>query len=337
MRAWGLFLSVMLFCAGCATPPEASPIMKRYGGPPMADAPNYDRAGIDVIRGTFAPGRQPDGNTVIFSSADGLIVFDTGRRAAHTQKIIDLAQARKQPVAAIINSHWHLDHISGNIPLRKLWPDAAVYSNDAALTEALGSFLQRGLEANRKMLADSATTGGLAEDLKADIATVEQGHKLHPTISIAAARDITIGGRTLQLHAANGASAGDVWAYDPAAKLVATGDLITLPAPFLDTACPEMWRLALDDILATPFERAIPGHGREMTRTDVTLYRDAFNTLLQCAAGDAPAAACADAWAASAAPLLDAQSGDAGQANAYARYYVENVLRPRAYRADCIS
>lgn len=337
MRAWGLFLSIVLFCPGCAMPSEVSPAMQRYGGPPMADAPNFDRAAIDVIRGTFAPGRQPDGNTVIFSGSDGLIVFDTGRHSAHTQKIIDLAKARRQPVAAIINSHWHLDHISGNIPLRALWPNAAVYSNDEALTEALGSFLQRGLEANRRMLADPATTGGLAEDLRADIATVELGDKLHATINIAARRDITIGGRKLELHAANAASAGDVWLYDPAAKLVATGDLITLPAPFLDTACPSMWRLALEDVLATPFARAIPGHGREMTRADVMLYRDAFNALLDCGAGDAPAATCADAWAAAAAPLLDAQSGDAGQANTYARYYVENVLRPRAFRTDCIS
>ncbi len=336
MKAWGLFLSIVLFCAGCATPPETSPALQRYGGPPLADAPNYDRAAIDVIRGTFASGRQPDGNSVIFSSADGLIVFDTGRHVAHTQKIIDLARARKQPLAAIINPHWHLDHISGNIPLRKMWTGAAVYSNDAALTDALGSFLQRGLEANRLMLADPGTPAGLAEDLRADIATVEQGERLHPTITIAAARDITIGGRTLQLHAASGASAGDVWLYDPAARLVATGDLITLPAPFLDTACPEMWRLALEDVLATPFTRAVPGHGREMTRADVTLYRDAFNALLGCPNGGATVAACADAWATSIAPLLDEQSGDAGQADVYARYYVENVLRPRAYRTDCI-
>ncbi|MEQ1782406.1 MAG: MBL fold metallo-hydrolase [Hyphomonadaceae bacterium] len=321
MKAFVLFLSLMV-CAACSTPAPADAPLSRYGGPPLADPVDFDRASIDVIRGTFAAGRQPDGNTVILSSADGLIVFDTGRHAAHTQKIVDIAHARGQQIAAIINSHWHLDHISGNIALRRLWPGAAVYSNEAALTEALGSFLKRGLEANRKMLADPATTGGLAEDLRADIATVEQGDRLHPTTSIAAARDITIGGRTLQLHAANATSAGDVWLYDPISKLVATGDLVTLPAPFLDTACPAMWRLALDNVLATPFDRAIPGHGREMTRADVTLYRDAFNALLDCAA---------------AAPLLDDQSGDAGQAVAYAGYYVENILRAGKTRTDCTS
>lgn len=336
MNARGLFLSALILLAGCVTP-QTSPPLDRYGGPAMADPQNFDRAAIDVIRGSFTPGRQPDGNTTILSSADGLIVFDTGRHAAHTQKIVDLARARGLAVAAIINSHWHLDHISGNIPLRKLWPDIAVYSNDVALSEALGSFLKRGLESNRQMLADPATPAGIAEDLRADIATVEQGERLHSTISITAPRELTIGGRMLELHTAAAASSGDIWFYDPATRLVASGDLITLPAPFLDTACPSDWRAALGDILTTPFERLIPGHGREMTRADVQLYSDAFVALLDCASGDAPAATCADAWAASAAPLLDEQSGDAGQANAYARYYVENILRPRAFRSDCVS
>lgn len=335
MKAWGLFLSLFLFCAGCATPPERGLQLDRYGGPPLADPPNFDRAAVDVIRGAFIAGRQPDGNTGVFASTDGLIVFDTGRHAAHTQQIIDLARARGEPVAAIINSHWHLDHISGNIPLREAWPAAVVYADDNALTDALGSFLARGLESNRKMLADPATPAGLADDLRGDIATVEQGDKLHPTISITANRTLVIGGRKLELYTAKAASAGDIWLYDDAARLVASGDIITLPAPFLDTACPDAWRAALDEILATPFRRLIPGHGREMTRADVTLYRDAFNALLDCADSDTPAAACADAWAVSAAPLLDAQSGTQADAQTYATYYVESVLRAGATRADC--
>ena len=332
MKAFVLFLSLVV-CTACSTAPDDTPV-SRYGGPPMADPVDFDRAAIDVIRGTFASGRQPDGNTVILASNAGLIVFDTGRHATHAQKIIDLANARGQPVAAIINSHWHLDHISGNIPLRKIWPGAAVYSNDVALTDALGSFLQRGLEANRQMLADLGTPAGLAEDVRADIATVEQGDKLHPTLSITAPRTLVIGGRTLELHTATAASAGDIWLFDPTAQFVASGDIITLPAPFLDTACPSEWRKALDEILATHFVRLVPGHGSEMSRADVQLYRDAVIALVACANS---ADACATAWTSSITSLLDEQSGDAGQADAYARYYIENVLSPRAYRADCVS
>src|SRR5690348_10203427 len=61
---------------------------------------------VDLIAGTFVAGTQPDGNTVIFKAADGLIVFDTGRHPAHTQQVIDFATAAKLPVVAIVNSHW---------------------------------------------------------------------------------------------------------------------------------------------------------------------------------------------------------------------------------------
>jgi glyoxylase-like metal-dependent hydrolase (beta-lactamase superfamily II) len=153
---------------------------------------------------------------------------------------------------------------------------------------------------------------------------------------VEAPQTLTIGGRTLEVHVAQAASAGDLWLYDPAARLVIAGDLITLPAPFLDTACPRNWRAELDTLLATPFEQLAPGHGRMMTRADVALYRDAFGALLDCAGAATPAQSCAEQWAKAAAPLLGEGSGDTGQANAYARYYVENVLRkPDAKPAWC--
>ncbi|MEZ6031088.1 MAG: MBL fold metallo-hydrolase [Hyphomonadaceae bacterium] len=342
MKAWGLILSALvLVCTGCVCTGCAATVSARPPDPDMQisprlpDPPNFDRAGVDVIRGFFAPGRQPDGNTVILASAGGLIVFDTGRHADHAQKIADIARSHDAPVLAIINSHWHLDHISGNIPLRKMWPGATVYSNDAALTDALGSFLARGLESNRTMAADPATPPALADDLRGDIVTVEQGALLHPGISVEGPVTLNIAGRVLQLHTASAASAGDIWLYDPAARLIASGDLVTLPAPFLDTACPAKWSAALEDVLAQPFERLVPGHGREMTRADVMLYRDAFNALLRCAASDAEASACAEAWAGSIGSLLDDQSGDAVAAKAYAGYYAGLLRQPGARPVWC--
>lgn len=334
MKAWGLFLSLVLFCAGCAMPPEPTP-PERYGGPPLPDPVNFDRAAIEVIKGGFPPGRQPDGNTVILASSDGLIVFDTGRHRFHTQKIIDHAAAVRRSVVAIINSHWHLDHVSGNIPLREQFPAAAVYSNGAAVEKALRTFLASGRESNRKMLDDPATTPEIVDEIHIDAATVDQGERLKPTISVERSQTITIGGRQLDFHVAKGASDGDIWIYDPASGTVLTGDLVTLPAPFLDTPCPNAWSEALEEILATPFARAIPGHGREMTRADIMLYRDAFNALIACAGGAAEPLACADAFAATASPLQETPDTDARYARGMSRNYVESVLRAGKTRADC--
>lgn len=337
MRAWGRLLTILLACAGCTTAPPPDRAMDRYGGPPQHDIENIDRAGIDVIRGGFPPGRQPDGNSVILVSDDGLIVFDTGRHAFHTQKIIDHARGVDRPVIAIINSHWHLDHVSGNIPLRELFPDAVVYSHGAALDNALRTFLARGRESNRDLLNDPSTTAEIVDEIRIDAATVEQGEKLKPTVSVERSRAVTIGGRKLDLHVAAGASDGDIWVYDPALRTVLTGDLVTLPAPFLDTACPNAWSEALEAVLATPFTRAIPGHGRDMTRSDILLYRNAFDALISCAASPAEPAHCGEAFAATVAPLQDDPEVDGRLARGMSRNYVENVLRKGRVRADCAS
>jgi glyoxylase-like metal-dependent hydrolase (beta-lactamase superfamily II) len=280
-----------------------------------------------ILQTVTAPNRQPDGNTIMLETADGIVVIDTGRHRARVNDIVEEAAIRELPVIAIFNTHWHLDHISGNIALREAFPVAAVYSHRPALQEALSGFLARGAEANRKRIADPAADPGAREDASTDLATVEAGSRLYPTVSIERTQTLAIGGRTLDVHVAQAASAGDLWFYDPAARLAIAGDLVTLPAPFLDTACPKNWRAELDALLATPFEQLAPGHGRMMTRADVTLYRDAFGALLDCASSLASAEACADQWSKAAAPLLDESSGDAGQASAYAGYYVENILR----------
>jgi glyoxylase-like metal-dependent hydrolase (beta-lactamase superfamily II) len=87
--------------------------------------------GIHLIRGTFVPGSQPDGNTGVIDAPEGLIVVDTGRHVSHTQAIVDFAKGSGKPVKAIINTHWHLDHIGGNALLRKEFPDVRIYASDA--------------------------------------------------------------------------------------------------------------------------------------------------------------------------------------------------------------
>ncbi len=342
MKVSSPFLASAFLICGCTTAardvraPDSGALFEQYEGPPLPDPENFDRAGVDIIKGGFPPGRQPDGNTVVLASNDGLIIFDTGRHDFHTQKIIDHAAAAGRPVMAIINSHWHLDHISGNIPLRELFPGAAVYNNGAAVENALRTFLARGRQSNRTLLDDPATTQEIIDEIKIDAATVEDGERLKPTISVERAQVIAIGGRTLDFHVAKGASDGDIWVFDSASKLVMTGDLVTLPAPFLDTPCPKAWSQALDDILASPFERAIPGHGREMERADVALFRDAYNALIACAEGTAEPIKCADAWTTAAAPLQENSELDNRYARGMSRNYVENVLRKGGIRDDCL-
>src|SRR5689334_1513225 len=86
---------------------------------------------VHLIPGKFVAGTQPDGNTVVFSAPEGLVVFDTGRHPEHTQEIVEFASAARKPVVAIVNSHWHLDHVGGNVLLRETYPKVRVYASGA--------------------------------------------------------------------------------------------------------------------------------------------------------------------------------------------------------------
>src|SRR5947207_8838835 len=84
-----------------------------------------------LIPGQVSVDKGPDGNTVVLDAPRGLIVFDTGRHPEHAQAIIDYARARHRPIAAIVNSHWHLDHTTGNWDIRQTYPHVDVYASNA--------------------------------------------------------------------------------------------------------------------------------------------------------------------------------------------------------------
>jgi glyoxylase-like metal-dependent hydrolase (beta-lactamase superfamily II) len=245
---------------------------------------------VHVIRGGFVPGSQPDGNSVIFESADGLIVVDTGRHEQHTRQILDLARSLKKPISVVVNTHWHLDHIGGNLMIRKEHPDVRVLAS-GALSGALKGFLAN----YRKQLQERNATSG-------DIRLIDAGAQLAPTEVVTSTKRKTIGGRSMVIGLEDDAvTAGDVWVLDDTSGVLVAGDLVTLPAPFLDTAVPQGWSSALERIARTQFDLLIPGHGAPLTRRQFFAYREAFNALIDCKAVKNQ---CIESWMQATAPLV---------------------------------
>lgn len=133
--------------------------------------------GIHLLPGRFVPGSQPDGNTVVLEAPTGLIVVDTGRHPAHTQSILDFAARARLPIAAIVNTHWHLDHIGGNPRLRRAHPDVRVWASDAlagAMTGFLADYRAQLVGALARADLDSTT----AATMSAELAILDQGDAL---------------------------------------------------------------------------------------------------------------------------------------------------------------
>ena len=281
--------------------------------------------GTFLVKGEAAPNRQPDGNSIIIEAPKGLIVFDTGRHREHTQQLLDFARTEGRPIAAIINSHWHLDHVGGNPQLRAAFPDVPVYASDA-INAARTGFLADYRAQLVTEIANAAKKPDAQASMRAEIALIDAGTALGPTETIRASGPMTLAGRSLQVHLESHAvTTGDVWVFDPETRLLLAGDLVTLPAPFFESACPSRWQASLAHLDKTPFERLVPGHGAPMRRQQFTAYRRAFSKLLACAGGNASKAECVDGWIGDAAALID--SKDVSYARTLIDYYLTNYLR----------
>ena len=314
---WLLVLAGLLALGAAPAPPRPQPLART----------------VWLIPGGILPDRQPDGNTVIFAGPRGLVVMDTGRHVWQRQAILDFASLHNEPIAAIVNSHWHLDHVSGNPDLRRAYPGLKVYAS-SAIDGALKTFLPRSAADGRKYLADASLPAATLEDLKADLATIDNGAALRPDVVIDRSGPRYVAGLKLRVNlAANAATDGDVWLYDARTRIAAVGDLVTLPAPFLDTACPKGWKAALGQISATPFVTLVPGHGPPMSRAQFKLYRTAFNAFVDCARSDKEAKVCANGWAEAVAPLL--AEGEVPRARGMAAYYVAFLRKNGGKSPDC--
>ncbi len=257
-----------------------------------------------LIPYSFHPDRQPDGNSVVIAGPNGVLVIDTGRHAAHTAAVERAVIATGKPLVRIVNSHWHLDHVGGNLALKARWPEARASASDA-IDAALTGFLKTSAEGGRAALAGGKLPEATAEDVRNDLAKLDRGQELRPDDVVAASGPLKGFGRPLDLHLVkHAATAGDLWVYDRKAKRAIVGDLVTLPTPFLDTACPEGWSKALAEVDRAPFTQLIPGHGPPMTRADFGRYRAAFDNLMACARGTAPAPVCVAGWVKDARPLI---------------------------------
>jgi len=267
----------------------------------------------------------PDGNTIIFDAPRGLIVIDTGRSPQHAQAILDYAGARGRPIAAILNSHWHLDHNTGNADLRAVYPKADVYAT-TAIEGALVGFLGRGREQADKVLADPKTPEGQKAQILRGRDRIDHPDKLRPTRPVLKSARMTIAGRTFDVRVAPfAASEADLWLYDPRTRVAVVGDLVVDIVPFMDSACPDGWARALTEIEKVPFQTLIPGHGAPMNRTDFLQWKLAYDNLLKCGRSSADKATCVAGWQKDAARFID--EAHKQYAPAATEYYIDTRLR----------
>ena len=281
--------------------------------------------GIHLIPGAVPLDSGPDGNTIVIDAPKGLIVMDTGRHPEHAQAILDYAKQRGKPIAAIVNSHWHLDHTTGNWDIRQAYPHVAVYASNA-LKGALVTFLADNRDNTDKMLADPKTPAAVRDQLLRGRAVLDHPERIAPNHIVTKSRRMAIAGRMLDVRLSKfAATEGDVWLYDPKTRVAMVGDLVVDIVPFMDTACAEGWSKALAEVAKVPFTALIPGHGPVMSRSDFSAWRTAYDNFVACGRSTADEKQCVAGWARDAAQFIPPDHKD--YVNGAAAYYFETRLR----------
>jgi len=272
----------------------------------------------------------PDGNTVILDAPDGLIVVDTGRHAEHTQAILDYAKTAGKPVAAIVNSHWHLDHTTGNVEVLKAYPDAQLVATNAA-EGALTGFLAAAPDNARKRIADPALSAEEHQRAERTLAILTDRAALVPAHPVMTSAPREIAGRKLDVRIAPAAvTEADLWLLVPDEQLAIVGDLVVAQSPFFDTGCEEGWEAALGAIGAAKWTTLIPGHGAPMSRVDFNRWHSAFTGFVDCAHSDAKAEDCAAKWERDAAGFFS--EAEAPSVRDLSLYYIDLLRQPAGQR-----
>jgi glyoxylase-like metal-dependent hydrolase (beta-lactamase superfamily II) len=269
--------------------------------------------------------RGPDGNSIFLDAPDGLILVDTGRHPAHAEKLLAYAKKRGRPVVAIVNTHWHLDHTTGNLDIRQVYPAAHVYAT-TAIEGALVGFLGRGREQADKRLEDPKVPAQQKAQILRGRHRIDHPDTLRPTVPVMKSGRMKIAGRKVDVHVERfAATEADLWLYVPNERLAIVGDLVVDIVPFMDTACADGWKKALEKVEATPFVTLIPGHGAAMDRSQFLMWKRAFDNFVDCGKSLAAKEQCVARWRRDAASFIDAAHAPyVGEA---AAYYIETRLR----------
>ena len=240
--------------------------------------------------------RQPDrlwaaviGNVTIIEQADGVVLIDSGGSIADGRDVVEGVRGlTAKPVKAVAITHWHNDHPLGLPGILEAFPRARLISTartrDDVQTETNTSV---GKPDPERDAARRERVAKLLADLRAEIddpktpADVRSGLELEskwiakrlerldgnyvvvPTEIVTDTVVIDDPAILVELKVlGTGNTHGDLIAWLPRQKVVATGDMVVLPTPYGFTVSTRPWLQTLARLEQLPFETLVPGHGR---------------------------------------------------------------------------
>ena len=233
------------------------------------------------------------GNVLLVEQSDGFVLVDSGMTAANGRAVVAYARSLSpKPIKAIAITHWHNDHPQGASAIRDAYPGVRIISTRATEEGLLGpaafdigyqpssaadaAVADRVAEAKTQyqvLLDDPAIAPDRKERVRKALGQFDDyvqdfrgSYIVPPTETFE--RELLLDDRELPvrlmfLGRAN--TAGDLIAWLPRQRLVATGDIVVAPSPFGFGSYPTDWIETLGKIKALGFATLVPGHGEAQT------------------------------------------------------------------------
>ncbi|MHC5542952.1 MBL fold metallo-hydrolase, partial [Singulisphaera rosea] len=220
-------------------------------------------------------------NAAVVVNRDHVLVVDTHSKPSAAKALITQIRAEitELPVRYVVDSHLHGDHAMGNEAYPEVFgSNVEVISSvkTRRWLEELGiPRIKESLDAVPKQIAEFRTkleaskdeserAGLLAqiEGLEAYLKEMTPPRVTLPTLTFDRTMILHRGGREIHLMFLGRAhTAGDVVAYIPSERVIATGDLMHGLLPYMGDGFPDEWPATLRALEALEFDRVIPGHG----------------------------------------------------------------------------
>ena len=187
------------------------------------------------------------GNTAFMPTSEGVIVVDDKFAADAPQIVAKVKSVTDKPIRYVLNTHQHPDHTGGN--------------------EAM-------LAANAEII--------IHKNARANMVTGKQPGL--PRITFSDESQVFLGGKeVVAKHLGRGHTNGDAVIYFPSERVLHTGDLFVVGAPYCDAnsgGSIKEWDQTVQKILQTyDFDTVIPGHGPVSKRADLEKWVGTMATV----------------------------------------------------------
>jgi cyclase len=213
------------------------------------------------------------GNTTLQVGDDGVLVVDTKLPPASTVLLDAIRQISSKPIRYVINTHWHGDHIGGNLVIAQAGSTIAGGNVSGTIADASKGAT---VIAHENVLTRMSTGANPAP------------FEAWPTVTLFMPRkDFFFNGEAIEiLHQPAAHTDGDSIVFFRKSDVISTGDVFTTTGyPVIrreDGGSIDGVIAALNRIieLTVPEEKqeggtlVIPGHGRICDEADVVEYRD---------------------------------------------------------------